>query len=414
MRADVAIVGAGAAGLMTAITAARAAPGLAIVLLEGQARPGVKILVSGGGRCNVTNRVVRPSDFHGDRALVARVLRRFDENATVAFFEALGVPLKHEARFDKLFPQSDSARTVLDALLAECSRLGVRLESGFRVDRIERTATGFEISAGERTIAADRLVLATGGRSLPRSGSDGTGYRLAEALGHTVTETAPALVPLRLDPHVFAGLEGLAVEAELSAWDTGRRTATESGPVLVTHFGVSGPAPMNVSRHFAVGALAGSPPQIRMNVFPGRTAAEVESAWLDAARTDGARPASTLLCELPSRFAKRLLEHAGVASETRLSELSRNARRRLLDAATNLLLPVADTRGWNAAEVTAGGIPLDEVDVRTMQSRRCAGLHLVGEILDVDGRIGGFNFQWAWASGHVAGEALVPRPAASR
>jgi predicted Rossmann fold flavoprotein len=168
---------------------------------------------------------------------------------------------------------------------------------------------------------------------------------------------------------------------------------------------------MNVSRHWSVVHDAGGAAEVRMSLLPGRQPAEVESAWLDAARSDGSSPAAALLRELPSRLARRVLALAGVPETTRVAELTRNSRKRLLDAATNLLLPVAGTRGWNAAEVTAGGVPLPEVDPRTMESRVCPGLHLVGEILDVDGRIGGFNFQWAWATGFVAGQALALRAA---
>jgi len=417
LKFDVGVVGGGAAGLMTAIIAARESAktdgSLRCVVFEGQRKPGIKILASGGGRCNVTNLVVSPSDFNGDRGLVARVLRRFNEKDAVQFFDELGVPLKHEPEFDKMFPESDSAQTVLDALLAECARLGVRVESGFRVDAVAATADGFEVRAGERVAACGAVVLATGGRSLPKSGSDGAGYAFAQSLGHTVGETAPALVPIVLQPHVFEGLDGIAIPAELSVWSGGKRVALETGPALVTHFGLSGPSPMNVSRHYAVGKLAGAPPEIRMNVFPGRTYAEVETSWLDTARDAGSRNVASLLGSLPARLARRLFELADVDPDARLSEMSRVARKRLLDAATNLRLPVTDTRGWNAAEVTAGGVPLAEIDVRTMESKTRPGLFLVGEILDVDGRIGGFNFQWAWATGFVAGQALATRRVAA-
>jgi len=415
---DVGIVGGGAAGLMTAITAAREAARIAsplrCVVFEGQPKAGIKILVSGGGRCNVTNRRVSPSDFHGDRALVARVLRRFDEDDTARFFEELGVPLKREPEFGKMFPESDSARSVLDSLLAECERLGVRVECGFRVDAAAIAVTGmggdgFDVRAGDRVATCGALVLATGGRSLPKSGSDGAGYGFARALGHSVGETAPALVPLVLQPHVFKGLDGIAIPAELSVWNGGKRLAAETGPALVTHFGLSGPGPMNVSRHYTIGRLAGAPPEIRLNIFPGRTPAEVESAWLDSAYNAGAHSIASLLATLPARMARRVLELGGADPDGRLSELSKVSRKRLLDVVTNLRLPVTDTRGWNAAEVTAGGVPLAEVDVRTMESKKRPGLFLVGEILDVDGRIGGFNFQWAWATGFVAGQALAMR-----
>ena len=409
MHFDVGVVGGGAAGLMTAITAAREGSSLSVAVIESRPRPGVKILASGGGRCNVTNRAVTPGDFNGDRGVVARILRRFDERATVRFFEELGVELKHEPEFDKLFPVSDSAHSVLDALLAECARLSVRIEADFRVGEIRRGEDGFEVRAGERVAVCRSVVLATGGRSVPKSGSDGHGYEIARSLGHSVGATSPALVPLVLQPHVLEGLEGVAVPAELSVWADGRRIALETGPALVTHFGLSGPAPMNVSRHWSVVRDAGGTAEVRMSVLPGRQPADVEREWLDAARGDGSRPAVALLAGLPARLARRVLALADVAETTRVAELTRNSRKRLLDAATNLRLPVTDTRGWNAAEVTAGGVPLSEVDARTMESRRCPGLFLVGEILDVDGRIGGFNFQWAWATGFVAGQALALR-----
>jgi predicted Rossmann fold flavoprotein len=408
---DVGVVGGGAAGLMTAITAAREAPSLAVAVIESRPRPGVKILASGGGRCNVTNRSVTPADFNGDRGVVARILRRFDERATVRFFEELGVELKHEPEFDKLFPVSDSAHTVLDALLAECARLRVQMVSDFRVDEVRRGEAGFDVTSGARVAVCRSVVLATGGRSVPKSGSDGHGYEIVRSLGHSVGSTSPALVPLVLQPHVLEGLEGIAVPAELSVWSGGRRIALETGPALVTHFGLSGPAPMNVSRHWSVVRDAGGTAEVRMNMLPGRQPADVEGEWLDAARSDGSRPAIALLAELPARLAHRVIALADVAETTRVAELARNSRKRLLDAATNLRLPVTDTRGWNAAEVTAGGVPLAEVDPRTMESRRCPGLFLVGEILDVDGRIGGFNFQWAWATGFVAGQALAVRAA---
>ena len=397
---------------MAAIVAAREAPGLRVVVFEGQPRPGIKILASGGGRCNVTNEAVTPADFNGDRGLVARVLRRFDERATVEFFSGIGVPLKEEPEFGKLFPETNSARTVLDALLGECARLGVQIESSFRVTGVARTGDGFEVRSGERAELCDALVLATGGRSLPKSGSDGAGYEFARALGHSVGSTAPALVPLVLQPHSLAGLEGVAVPVEMSVWTGGKRLALETGPALVTHFGLSGPSPMNVSRHFAVARLAGESPEVRMNFFPGRATAELEAAWLTTARTEGARNVASLLSDIPARLARRIAEIAEVAPETRVSELTKQARKRLLETATNLRLPVSDTRGWNAAEVTAGGVPLAEVDVRTMESKRCPRLHFVGEILDVDGRIGGFNFQWAWATGFIAGQAIATRKAA--
>jgi hypothetical protein len=407
---DVLVVGAGAAGLMTAITAAREAPSLRIALLDGSPRPGTKILVSGGGRCNVTNRVVRPSDYHGDRAFVAKVLRRFDERRAVRFFQDLGVPLRHEPEFDKLFPESDDAHTVLAALLGECDRLGCPARAAHRVTAVRRGDDAFAADTTRGEFRARRVVLATGGRSLPRTGSDGSGYDLARSLGHTVTPTVPALVPLVLDPHPLAGLDGIAFPAEIRVLDGDRVAAKVAGPLLATHFGVSGPAALDVSRHWSVAADAGRRLEVRLSLYPGLEPQDVERAWLEIARTDGRRSIANLLRDLPRRVAERVMEIAGSDPGRRLGDLPRDARSRLLATCTALPLPVKDTRGFNAAEVTAGGVPTAEVDPRTMESLVCAGLHLVGEILDVDGRLGGFNFQWAWATGFVAGQAAAGPP----
>lgn len=422
--ADVAVVGAGAAGLMTAIVAARERPGIRVALLDGQVRPGAKILASGGGRCNVTNRVVRPADFHGDRAFIAKVLGRFGAERTVAFFEEIGVALKHEPEFDKLFPTTDDAATVLSALVRECGRLGCPVLGGRRVTAVDaRTvasaatagidaaavggADGFVVRTSQGDVRAARVVLATGGRSLPRTGSDGAGYGLARALGHTVTPTVPALVPLLIDPHPLRGLEGIAFPVELRVLDGERVVAKAAGPMLVTHFGVSGPAALDISRHWSVAADAGRRLALRMSLFPGLAPQALEQVWLEEIRTHGRRPAGALVEEFPRRVAERLLGVARVAPERKLGDLSRDERARLVAACTALDLPVRDTRGFNAAEVTAGGVPTSEVDPRTMESRVRRGLHLVGEILDVEGRLGGFNFQWAWATGFVCGQAVA-------
>jgi len=349
--------------------------------------------------------VVRPADFHGDRRAVARVLGRFGVAETVAWFREIGVELKREPGFDKLFPVSDRARDVLDALLDAASRAGVTLVAGFRVTGVRRPDGGFVLEAADgRELACRRLVLATGGRSLPKSGSDGTGYGFARALGHSLSEPCPALVALVLDPHPLGGLSGVSFPAAIEVWMRGCKSVEVRGPVLVTHFGLSGPAALDVSRHWTTGGTP--PPELFLSFFPGRSRGEVERAWLLAA-ADGGRSVASLLACLPARVARTVSVRAGLALEHPLARLEREQRMRLVEAATALVLPVGGTRGFKEAEVTAGGVPLAEVDPSRMASRRCPGLYLVGEILDVDGRIGGFNFQWAWSTGFIAGQATI-------
>jgi predicted Rossmann fold flavoprotein len=360
-----------------------------------------------------------PSDYFGaDRKIVARVLQRFGVEKTIGFFAELGVGLKHEPEFDKLFPVTDDAHTILDALVGECERLGCAPIGNFRVETITRetaadgsavfVVTSFADASGEvQVVRARRVVLAMGGKALPKSGSDGHGYAVAQSLGHTVTTTVPALVPLVLQPNPFGGLEGIAFPVEIRVWAGGKLAHRVSGPMLVTHFGISGPVALDVSRHWTTAAAAGTPPRLALSVFPGRESNEIDAEWIALAGTAGTRPAGSLLSHLPHRVVYRLLEVAGVHGAKRCAELTRESRSRLVAAATDLTLPVTDSRGFTTAEVTAGGVPVAEIDVRTMESKRTPGLYFVGEILEVEGRLGGFNFQWAWATGFVAGQALA-------
>lgn len=418
MDADAIVVGAGAAGLAVAIFAARARPGTRILVLEGARHVGAKILVSGGSRCNVTNRTVTERDFCGGSVrVVQRVLRAFPAARAAEFFEALGVPL-HEEEGGKLFPDSNTSRTVLDALLRELARLGVALETGQRVTGVRRDPGGFDVqTAGGAVRRAPVVVLATGGRSLPKTGSDGFGYEIARRLGHGLVATTPALAPLVLSGARHRALAGVTQPAALTLRVDGRATMTVTGSSLWAHFGISGPAALDLSRHWhravleagASSATAGAARiEVRLNVCPGETG-ESLSAWL--AVQAQARPKAfvrtVLATRMPAAVANAWLAEAGLADDLTLAHLSRDDRRRLAQALVDTPLEVQDSRGYAHAEVTAGGVPLDEVDHATMQSRVCAGLFLAGEILDVDGRLGGFNFQWAWSSAWVAGQGIA-------
>jgi predicted Rossmann fold flavoprotein len=402
----IAIVGAGAAGLATAIFAARRGVAEPIVLLDGARRPGAKILVSGGSRCNVTNAAVAESDFNGSPPhLVRRVLRGFGVAETVAFFREIGVPL-HEEEHGKLFPDANRSRVVLDALLAEAGRRGVVLRAGERVEAVLASQAGWLVRTDGGSLEASRVVLATGGLSLPRTGSDGLGLRIAEGLGHTVVPTTPALVPLVLRGSFHAGLSGVAQEVGISVRADGRVVDRRTGALLWTHFGVSGPVVLDASRHWLRARLEGREPAVQASLVPGRDFASVEA---ELVRRSAASPRLTVgraLSEwLPAAVGDAVGREAGVA-DAPLGRLRREERRALVRGLVERTLPVVDSRGYGFAEATAGGVPLAEVDTRTMESRRRKGLFLAGEMLDVDGRIGGFNFQWAWSSGWAAAGGL--------
>jgi len=406
------IVGAGAAGLATAIFARRANPARQIVLLDAARKPGAKILVSGGGRCNVTNTVIRDGDFWGGkRTIVRQVVRAFPPERTVGLFQDLGVPL-HEEAGGKLFPDTNRARDVLDALLSAAGEAGVDLRVGVRVHEVSRVGDGFLLANSGETLTASRVVLATGGQSLPKTGSDGAGYEMARVLGHTIVPLTPALAPLVLDPDtpfsIHRALSGVTVDGEIAVWIDGAVAIRLAGALLWTHFGASGPVALNASRHWARARVDGRDVRLTLNYYPGR-AFEAVDAHLRASRQGGRGHAtlrSQLASDMPDSVARALLDVLSIPADRLVAELTREDRRRLVHALIEWPLPVSDTRGYNFAEVTAGGVALDEIDPSTMESRRCPGLYLVGEILDVDGRIGGFNFQWAWSTAFVAARAL--------
>jgi len=388
---DVAVVGAGAAGLMAAIFAAR--QGARVIALDSAKRIGAKILIAGGGRCNVTHDVVHAEDFNGNRNTIGKVLRTFDVSATIDFFRSLGVDLKREET-GKLFPVTDRASTVLDALLRAASEAGVIITTGAPVTGVD---AGQPFRIGE--VTADSVVIATGGRSVPKTGSDGSGYALAQSLGHTITTTFPGLVPLLLPrDHVLTSLSGTSAETELLLrTSTGRVLHRERGSMLFTHFGLSGPVVLDMSRHWI--ASRADETTLSANVLPSYTFEEMDKRLVSIA---SGNPRATVVSALRGEVPERLL-NVIAPDGTAVAKMSRDERRRIARSLTELPLPVTGDRGFDYAEVTAGGVPLSEVDVKTMMSRCCDRLFLCGEILDVDGKIGGYNFQWAWASGRLAG-----------
>jgi len=405
---DVAIIGAGAAGLAAAIAAAEQATptgALRILLLDGAHTIGAKILVSGGGRCNVTHHEVSPTDFFGNRRIIKNVLAAFPVENTITWFTSMGVNLKREDT-GKLFPVTDKSRTVLNALLERCRERGVAIRPDHRVTDIEHSPdTGFAIRHSQGTLHAKKVILATGGRSLPKSGSDGSGYELARRLGHQVTATVPALVPLVLDDQMFhKTLSGLSQEVELTTVVGGRTVDQRTGSLLWTHFGISGPVVMDASRFWCVAREQNEAATVYGNFVPGHTQEDVREWFMEETRAHPRRTLSkTLAQRLPQRFAESLTQYADCDGQAAIAQLPRKDRDHLLGLLTKFPLPIVQDRGWNYAEVTAGGVPLEEINFRTMESKVVPGLYLVGEILDCDGRIGGFNFQWAWATGRLAG-----------
>lgn len=399
---DVAVVGAGAAGLCAAIFAARA--GARVRVLESKPRPGAKILISGGGRCNVLPSELDSSDFatSGSRGAMSSILRSWPLADVRDFFERdLAVPLEREPETGKLFPRSNRARDVLDALVAAAERAGAAVRSGFRLRdlRLQQEAgdLGFELASDrDERVRARRVVLATGGLSVPKTGSDGFGLTLARALGHRITPTFPALVPLVVVDGPWRRLAGISLVATVTARRGDKSIERRTGDLLFTHRGFSGPLALDMSRHVT------APDADEVHLFARFGTVAWDELLAHAPRGE---VGALVRQHLPRRLAELLMRSTGVDPATRLSEFRRDDRKRLLRALTDCPLPIEGDEGYKKAEVTAGGVALSEVKTKTLESRRVPGLYLCGEILDVVGRIGGFNFLWAWVSGRRAGEA---------
>jgi hypothetical protein len=402
----VVVVGAGAAGTMAAIFAA--SRGAETVLLERTKDGGRKILISGGGRCNILPARLDESRFVTDSSphLLRRIVRSWPLHQQIAFFEReLGLPLVEETDSGKLFPKSQRARDVRDTLLAHARRKGVTIVTNALVTGIRQAADRWIVERHEgEPLEGDAVVLATGGLSVPNTGSDGRGLQIAEAFGHAVNPTYAALTPLiakwgRPGFAHFADLSGISLTVTITARSPARE-AQATGGFLFTHQGYSGPSVLDVS-HVAVRSLEqeGGPARIAVQWTPLR-----DREWEAVLRPRATRTVlAAVSAELPHRLADALAAAAGVESTRPLAQLGRADRLRLIDTLVRGELPWDGDEGYKKAEVTGGGVNLADIDSRTMESRKHKGLFLCGEMLDAFGPIGGYNFLWAWATGRAAG-----------
>jgi predicted Rossmann fold flavoprotein len=399
----VVIIGAGATGTMAAIFAATA--GAETILLERTRDGGRKILISGGGRCNVLPMHLDESRFVTDSSpnVLRKMLRSWPLAEQIAFFEnELQLPLAEEPESAKLFPRSNKARDVRDGLLAYASRAGATLRMETHVTGFAPIGDGWRVEcANGPPVDADAVIVATGGLSVPNTGSDGLGLRELARLGHEIHPVYAALTPLTATDSPFAELSGVSLPVTLSSRDEiAGRNATASGGFLFTHRGYSGPAVLDIS-HVPVRSQVESSASARVMVqWTELGVAE----WEHALRPQGNRAvAGVLRALLPDRLVAVLLTLANVEPTRSLAELRRDERRRVIDTLVSGPLPWSGDEGYKKAEVTGGGVSLAEVHPRTMESRRHPGLYICGEVLDAFGPVGGYNFFWAWATGRAAG-----------
>ncbi|MBX5142872.1 NAD(P)/FAD-dependent oxidoreductase [Rhizobium lentis] len=389
-KSDVIVIGAGAAGMMAAIRAGKR--GRSVVVIDHAKAPGEKIRISGGGRCNFTNIHAGPRNFlSANPHFCKSALARFTPADFIAMVDRHGIAW-HEKTLGQLFCD-DSAKDIIRMLLDEMRAVGAGLHLGTEISGVERREAGFRVSTGEGVFEASSLIVATGGKSIPKMGATGFAYRLAEQFGLTVLETRPALVPLTLDPGMIASiapLAGISAPAEIRHGRTAFREA-----LLFTHRGLSGPAILQISSYWREGD------EIVVAVEPD---VDISAHLKTAKRLNGRQSAQTALGDiLPKRLAQFLVEREKIAGN--MADLPDKALQRLAACAQNWIIKPSGSEGYRTAEVTLGGIDTAGLDSRSMEAKTVPGLYFVGECVDVTGWLGGYNFQWAWASGFAAGES---------
>ncbi|MBB4234876.1 hypothetical protein GGD57_001434 [Rhizobium esperanzae] len=388
-KSDVIVIGAGAAGMMAAIRAGKR--GRSVVILDHARAPGEKIRISGGGRCNFTNIHAGPKNFlSANPHFCKSALARFTPADFIAMVDRHGIAW-HEKTLGQLFCD-DSAKDIIRMLLEEMRAAGATLHLGTEISGVERIGEGYRVSAGEDVYDASSLIVATGGKSIPKMGATGFAYRLAEQFGLPVLETRPGLVPLTLDPGLLeavAPLAGISAPAEIRHGKTAFREA-----LLFTHRGLSGPAILQISSFWREGD------EIVVAIEPD---IDIAAHLKTAKQRNGRQSPQTALGDiLPKRLAQFLAEREKISGN--MADLPDKALLRLAASAQNFALKPSGSEGYRTAEVTLGGIDTAALDSRSMEAKAVPGLYFIGECVDVTGWLGGYNFQWAWASGFAAGE----------
>ena len=401
MKTEIAVIGGGASGLMAAITAKKS--GKEVIILERKDRILKKVLITGNGRCNITNVNANISNYFGKNiSSVENILNRFTPQDTMDFFNELGIICNEENR-GKVYPLSGQASSVVDALRFEAERLGIKIETEFYVRKIEKDGFKFRIYSEDRKkIEAGRVILAAGGQSYPELGSNGSGFELAKELGHSVTRLSPSIVQLKTEKHQVKGLQGIKTDVAVTAYGDNKKICTYNGELLFTDYGISGNVVFNIS--FVM-------PLYKNVEFEIDFMEKFDYNELYEILKERKRILSHLTMEnyfngmINKKLGQFLSKVSGIEKLSKpVKDLNDSDIRKLCTVLKKYRVKILETTGFKNAQVTAGGVSLDEVNTEILESKIVKGLYFSGEVLDVYGECGGFNLQWAWASGHIAGE----------
>jgi len=406
---DIAIIGGGAAGLMAAIAAAdeleQNNQNKKIAVLEANPRVGKKLLATGNGRCNLTNMGVSPACYHGDTGVLPSLFDVYSPKYVIDYFASLGLLCKEQDE-GRVYPYNAQAAAVLDVLRLQMDRFGVETICDFQVAEVKKTASGFQIRSPEKTVFAKQVVFATGGMAYPQLGANGSGYEILKSFGHTCTKLFPALVQMKTDPRRAKPLKGARSMAAVTLLADGQAVKKVSGEVQFTEHGLSGICIFELSRYFS-DLHSAKKIEISLDFMPEYSAQQIFSFLKQRSETLKNLPTCDLLNGCLNKLVgpeviKTVLSNpAKFAKQLKASELAAAA-----NAVKQFRFEIMGTMMWKDAQITAGGVPLSEVDA-TMQSRCCSGLYLAGELLNIDGGCGGFNLHWAWCSGLTAGRAAA-------
>ena len=401
MKTEIAVIGGGASGLMAAITAKKS--GKEVIILERKDRILKKVLITGNGRCNITNVNANISNYFGKNiSSVENILNRFTPQDTMDFFNELGIVCNEENR-GKVYPLSGQASSVVDALRFEAEKLGIKIETEFYVRKIEKGGFKFKIySEDKKKIEAGRVILAAGGQSYPELGSNGSGFELAKELGHSVTKLSPSIVQLKTEKNQVKGLQGIKTDVAVTAYGDNKKICTYDGELLFTDYGISGNVVFNIS--FVM-------PLYKNVEFEIDFMEKFDYNELYEMLKERKRILSHLTMEnyfngmINKKLGQFLSKVSGIEKLSKpVKDLNDSDIRKLCTVLKKYRVKILETTGFKNAQVTAGGVSLDEVNTETLESKIVKGLYFSGEVLDVYGECGGFNLQWAWASGHIAGE----------
>ncbi|NLX63854.1 MAG: NAD(P)/FAD-dependent oxidoreductase [Clostridiaceae bacterium] len=408
MKKRIIVVGGGAAGMTAAISAGRF--GTDVTILEKNPRVGKKILATGNGRCNFTNVNADISCYNGNNPKFAlSALSGFSADDTIRFFEELGIEHKVEES-GKVFPMSDQASSILDVLLYELNSIGVNIICDTNVKDILKRDNKFIIRAdGGKEYTADKVILAPGGKAMPSSGSDGSGYELAKKLGHTITDIFPALVQIMLEGQYFKRIDGVKFVGTAEIIQNNKSVAKDRGDILFTNYGVSGPPILQISRKAGELLNQGKEVYVKLDIMDNMSLDEVKSI---INKRFGYNPEKSVEFSFVGLINKRLipviLAESGIDDIKRpVSTVSAKELENIARLLKDWRFKIRGTKSWPSAQVTAGGVVTDEIDPKTMESKLVKGLYFAGEIMDIDGLCGGFNLQWAWSSGFIAGKSAA-------